>query len=255
MKDLWLNILFLPCMICIPLMLQNSYTPYNELDGLYLGVGSVLMGQLVTLIYFLNWNHRKKIQYTPQYSKSHALVSHLLQPEGFFLLSIYLYVTWYYKLLPVSYYSYSGNINWTYVFSQLLCQDFIQYVNHRIEHKFNDLYKVTHYRHHKHIKPILFNAFDGSFGDTMFMIIIPLYTTSQIFHVNVWTYMTFGTIYANWLTLIHSEYVHPWDPYFEIIGFGTAENHHVHHKTFKYNYGHLFMYWDYIFGTYKHVEF
>jgi len=255
MKDLCLNILFLPCMICIPLMLQNSYIPYNELDGLYLGVGSVLMGQLVTLIYFLNWNHTKRIQDTPLYNKTNALVSHLLQPEGFFLLSIYLYVTWYYELLPVSYYSYSGNINWTYVFSQLLWQDFIQYVMHRIEHRYNDLYKVTHYRHHKHIKPILFNAFDGSFGDTMFMIIIPLYTTSQIFHVNVWTYMTFGTIYANWLTLIHSEYVHPWDPYFEIIGFGTAENHHVHHKLFKYNYGHLFMYWDYLFGTYKSVEF
>ena len=101
----------------------------------------------------------------------------------------------------------------------------------------------------------MFNAFDGSIGDTVCMIIVPLYVTSQIFHVNVWTYMTFGTIYANWLTLIHSEYVHPWDSYFDAIGFGTAENHHVHHKTFKYNYGHLFMYWDYIFGTYKRVEF
>ena len=27
-------------------------------------------------------------------------------------------------------------------------------------------------------------------------------------------------------------------------GFGTAADHHVHHKMFKYNYGHLFMYWD-----------
>lgn len=255
MKDLCLNLFFLPCMICIPLCLQHQYKPYSELDGLFLGIGSVFIGQLVTLIYFLNWNHVKKIQDTPKYNKRYALVSHLLQPEGFLLLSIYLYVTWYYQLLPPSYYTYDGGIQWSSVFSQLLCQDFLQYVVHRIEHKYNDLYKFTHYRHHIHIKPIMFNAFDGSIGDTMCMIIVPLYVTSQIFHVNVWSYMTFGTIYANWLTLIHSEYVHPWDPYFDAIGFGTAENHHVHHKTFKYNYGHLFMYWDYIFGTYKRVAF
>lgn len=56
---------------------------------------------------------------------------------------------------------------------------------------------------------------------------------------------------ANWLTLIHSEYPHPWDPLFRKLGFGTAADHHVHHKLFKYNYGHLFMYWDMAAGTYK----
>jgi lathosterol oxidase len=63
--------------------------------------------------------------------------------------------------------------------------------------------------------------------------------------------MTFGSLYANWLTLIHAEYVHPWDHVFRIIGFGTAADHHVHHKLFIYNYGHLFMYWDKVFNTYK----
>jgi sterol desaturase/sphingolipid hydroxylase (fatty acid hydroxylase superfamily) len=238
-------------MICIPLLLQNKYIPHGELDGLYLGIGSICIGQLVSIFYFLIWNHTKSIQNAPPYNKTEALISHLLQPEGFCLLSFYLYITWYYRLLPPTYYNYCGNINWVMVMSQLLCQDFIQYIMHRIEHKFSDLYKVTHYRHHRFTKPTLFNAFDGSIGDTVFMIIIPLYATSHIFRVNVWTYMTFGTIYANWLTLIHSEYVHPWDPYFDTIGFGTAENHNVHHKTFKYNYGHLFMYWDYAFGTYR----
>jgi sterol desaturase/sphingolipid hydroxylase (fatty acid hydroxylase superfamily) len=39
---------------------------------------------------------------------------------------------------------------------------------------------------------------------------------------------------------------------------GTAADHHVHHKLFNYNYGHLFMYCDWLFGTYKdpsRVEF
>ena len=35
------------------------------------------------------------------------------------------------------------------------------------------------------------------------------------------------------------------------LGIGTAGDHHVHHRTFTSNYGHIFMYWDYLFGTYK----
>lgn len=32
---------------------------------------------------------------------------------------------------------------------------------------------------------------------------------------------------------------------------GTPADHHVHHKLFKYNYGHIFMWWDRLFGTYR----
>jgi lathosterol oxidase len=39
--------------------------------------------------------------------------------------------------------------------------------------------------------------------------------------------MAFGTIYASWLTLIHSEIQHPWDPVFRKLGLGTASDHHV----------------------------
>lgn len=38
---------------------------------------------------------------------------------------------------------------------------------------------------------------------------------------------------------------------FRAVGFGTAADHHVHHKLFVFNYGHLFMYWDRLLGTYK----
>ena len=98
-----------------------------------------------------------------------------------------------------------------------------------------------------HIEP-----FDGSFTDTMCMIIVPLYMTANLVHCNVWTYMAFGSMYANWLTLIHSEYAFPWDGIFHLVGFGTPADHHVHHAFFKYNYGHLFMWPDMVAGTYKH---
>ena len=47
---------------------------------------------------------------------------------------------------------------------------------------------------------------------------------------------------------------HPWDPLFRCLGLGTAADHHVHHRTFIYNYGHTMMWWDRIAGTYKHPD-
>eukprot|EP01035_Chromulina_nebulosa_P019974 gene19974-25943_t len=94
---------------------------------------------------------------------------------------------------------------------------------HRLDPR---LYKASHKPHHR-------------------------FTNPRIVPANVWSYMAFGSLYANWLTLIHSEYSHPWDSLFRKIGFGTAADHHVHHKLFVYNFGHLFMYWDKLFGTYK----
>lgn len=35
---------------------------------------------------------------------------------------------------------------------------------------------------------------------------------------------------------------------------GTPADHHVHHRLFVYNYGHIFMYWDRLLGTYRAPE-
>lgn len=113
------------------------------------------------------------------------------------------------------------------------------------------VYKASHKPHHRFTNPRLFDAFNGSVADTALMIIAPLVATARCVDANVWEYMAFGSLYANWLTLIHSEYAHPWDAAFRAVGFGTAADHHVHHKTFKANYGHLFMYWDRLAGTYR----
>ena len=83
------------------------------------------------------------------------------------------------------------------------------------------------------------------------MIIVPLALTAQLLHANVWEYMTFGSIMSAWLLLIHSETHHPWDSIFLLLGLGTAADHHVHHRTFIHNYGHLLMWWDRLAGTYK----
>lgn len=244
MFDFIVSSIFWPLSIALPLYFQS--TEVN--NGLYYGLCSVFLGQCITIGYFVLYDHKTKIQEVSQYNIKEAIIQHIFQLEGFSLLFLYLCVTWNYHLLPNSYYQ-NGTIQYERVFLQLLCQDFIQYIMHRTEHDIKWLYVWTHKNHHVYVKPNMFHSFQGSIGDTIVMIIMPLYITSCVIPVNMWSYMVFGTLYANMLTLIHSEYKHPWDDLFIEIGFGTPYDHHAHHKYFKYNFGHLFMYWDVLFGT------
>lgn len=185
------------------------------------------------------------------------LKKHIKNPEGFLLLAIYLSATWMLGIMPKSYYVLSeNNLSTIDVILQLVINDIYQTIAHLTEHKIKTIYIKSHKMHHKHTAPTLFDAFDGHLLDTMFMILLPLYSTQLTMHyllkrqVSVWSYMLFGSIYANYLCLIHSEYQHPWDSIAMKLGIGTPADHHVHHKLFNKNYGHLFMYWDKILGTY-----
>lgn len=227
--------------------------------GLCLGLLAVAVGQLFMLLY--HWMHRAgyfgtrpaiQIGGARPYEFREGLVTHLSQPEGFVLLGGYLVGTWMCRIMPPSYYSFDGGIQWGKVALQLLLQDLVQYCMHRIEHVASPaLYKISHKPHHRFVNPRLFDAFNGSAADTTLMILVPLAVTAKLVQTNVWSYMAFGALYANWLVLIHSEFPHPWDAAFRRAGLGTAADHHVHHKLFRYNFGHLFMYWDMVGGTYR----
>eukprot|EP01125_Pyxidicula_operculata_P009479 TRINITY_DN3120_c0_g1_i3.p1 TRINITY_DN3120_c0_g1~~TRINITY_DN3120_c0_g1_i3.p1 ORF type:complete len:178 (-),score=12.32 TRINITY_DN3120_c0_g1_i3:268-801(-) len=157
-----------------------------------------------------------------------------------------------FKILPDSYYDVNAPVNWLHVFAQFVVVDFFTFVDHLIEHNWVAFYQKSHKSHHKFIVPKLYNAFNGSILDTLTLILIPLVITSQICNfVNCWSFIAFGTLYATQFTLIHCEYPHPWDPLLGLLGIGTAEHHNIHHLLFKYNYGHFFMWWDMLYGTYK----
>lgn len=217
--------------------------------GLTLGILAVVVGQIFTLLYFccrrfgiLGTCTSVQKEGAVKYELKEGMLTHLCQPEGFIMLGGYLIGTWMSGLMPSSYYSFSGGINWFHVFLQLLLQDFLQYLMHIAEHKVSsDFYKISHKPHHKFTNPRLFDAFNGSPTDTFVMIMVPLFITAHLVPANVWSYMAFGSLYANWLVLIHSEYIHVWDTLFYWLGFGTAADHHVHHKMFIYNFAHLFM--------------
>lgn len=278
----WLSAAVWPLMCTLPLALTADDLPTHytklfpskwysydaEVDspkplGLTLGILAVAVGHifLVPIFYMYRigyFNGGKKplsIQSagSREYFFGEGLKTHLSQPEGFVLLTLYLSITWMYDLMPKSYYSFEGSIQWSRVFMCLATQDGLQYAMHRLEHRVSpEFYKKSHKPHHRFTNPRLFDAFNGSVPDTVLMILLPLYATANIVNdCNVWTYMAFGSMYANWLVLIHSEYTFPWDGIFRKLGLGTPGDHHVHHKVFKYNYGHLFMWFDQIGGTYR----
>lgn len=243
----------------------TSYWPWSRDNlpspvGLCLGLIAVAVGQVGVVIYFY-WRRNGYLgqitavqkEGAPSYRWNEGLATHLFQPEGFGILGSYLIGTWMFGLMPPSYYSFSGGINYIHVFGQLLLVDFLQTLMHWAEHKIHPkLYQLSHKPHHRFLNPKLFDAFNGSLADTICMILLPLFITANVIPANVWSYMAFGATYANWLVLIHSEYHNIWDySLFRFIGFGTAGDHHVHHKLFIFNYGHLFSYWDRMFGTYK----
>lgn len=228
---------------------HDSKGVYPSPCGLTLGIIAVIIGQICVLTFFCSYKNGtmgklKNVQRegAPTYDLKASMIHHLSQPEGFVMLGGYLIGTWMFGLMPSTYYSFSGGINWLHVAMQLLIVDFLQYGMHRLEHDLDKrIYRASHKPHHRYTNPKLFDAFDGSPADTLLMILIPLFITARLVNANVWSYMTFGSLYANWLCLIHSEFVMPWDGIFRFLGMGTPADHHVHHKLFKYNFGHLFM--------------
>lgn len=271
----WIAALLMwPLIISWPLYLHSRYADYFPSSwyatdkprplGLILGILAVVWGQIFVVGYqWARWKGSKMFgplvpvqpNETRTYEFSEGLATHLSQPEGFVLLGLYLALTWLFGLMPSSYYRFEGGVEFGKVAACLLAQDFFQYGMHRLEHGVSSaFYRASHKPHHRFTNPRLFDAFNGSVADTVLMILVPLYATACCVHCNVWSYMTFGSLYANWLVLIHSEYHHLWDPIFSSLKFGTAADHHVHHKLFVKNYGHLFMYSDILFGTYKHPD-
>jgi len=229
--------------------------------GLFLGLGSVLVGQLVVLVYYffrrsvLRSQNFIQLKPPPQTTLASDLYGHVTSPESFMLVFSYLSAVWMLKLLPASYYDLTGGVDPWLVFVQFVVVDGFTYAMHRLEHAWPALYVRSHKMHHHWINPRLYNAFSACVNDTVTLILIPLFLTHHTVRaVNNVTFAVFGTLYAAQFTLIHCEFPHPWDPLLAVAGVGTAEDHNVHHAMFNYNYGHFFMWYDYIFGTYRKGE-
>lgn len=239
--------------------------------GLSLGLLAVVVGQVVLLT--VHWTRRQlkdptllavdlqtPVQRKPQpYDFYSTLGEHFSRYESFVMLGAYLCISWELGLLPPRYYEFDEQQpHWGFsvplVILQLMCVDFWMYVVHYLEHHWRAMYTFSrHYNHHRITNPMLFDAFNGDVKDTFSMILVPLHiTTYCVPMVNVWTYMGFGASFAALLMAIHSEYHGPLDKYLRPLGVGVPADHHVHHIQQGWNFGHLFTYWDRLFGTYKY---
>ena len=229
-----------PLMVAYPVILSAVNVIWSPTAMCLLGIGAVAAGQAVAITY--------EIQRHSEPVDGRAVLRHLYRPEGFVLLGAYLLMSWHAGALPTSYYESQGRtVNPVDVVKQLLCQEFFQYVAHRLQH----IYRCKAHRfHHEHHNPQFYDAFDGSVRDTLYMVIVPLFATAHTVRTaNAWSYMTFGTLYANWLCLIHSDKEHAWDRAFQALGLGTPRDHRGHHQKPHGNFGHLFLWFDYVFGT------
>uniref|UniRef100_A0A7S2NR03 Fatty acid hydroxylase domain-containing protein n=1 Tax=Leptocylindrus danicus TaxID=163516 RepID=A0A7S2NR03_9STRA len=178
-----LSLLIWPSMLLVPLLLnaQGWNTHYSKVFpaewyiveddyspkplGLSLGIFAVFVGQVFVLIYHFvrlqmfqfemdnkSATHIPPVQKSgaPQYNYATGMLTHLAQPEGFGLLVLYLSGTWMYSLMPASYYSFEGGIDYFQLALCLACQDGVQYLMHRLEHVVSpELYRRSHKPHHR----------------------------------------------------------------------------------------------------------
>ena len=166
---------------------------------------------------------------------------------------------WYYIFFIASFWVYdhvalwhipSNPFTW---FIGLLVADFLAYWHHRLSHEINFLW-AAHIVHHQsediNISTVFRVSFFAVINRSFFFIWMPVFG----FHPE----LALGTILfvGAFQFVTHSRLV-PKLGFLEKI-FSTPSNHRVHHarneKYIDHNYGHVFMFWDRMFGTYTPEE-
>ena len=143
-----------PGMVVLPLLLTLEGSPMHHTQifdrdlwrdgvwkagypsplGLSLGLATVAIGLVPTVAYHAlrreGWLGAVTFvqEEKPEYAFFSGLRRHVAKPGGFLILGSYLCLTWMFWLMPASYYSFEGGINWMHVGLQLLVQDLVQYV-------------------------------------------------------------------------------------------------------------------------------
>ena len=135
----------------------------------------------------------------------------------------------------------------------MLTQDFIWYVDHSLAHRVS-FYWAAHHAHHSSEKLNFTTAGRAFIVDGMFrtLLLLPLALLGFRFEQLIIILI----ISDVWGIFVHSDKI-PKLGWMDRI-FATPSNHRVHHgKNAQYidkNYGHVFIFWDRLFGTYEPEE-
>ena len=167
--------------------------------------------------------------------------------SGIPVITAYLFVTFQLGNMHPSYYKHHTLRPFQVIFA-LFVMDAFMYFMHRMEHITKSSF---HQVHHKYSIPEWHNAYDASVIDTCVMILLPLHLTTHLFHLSLSEYIWFGTLLSFWLTLIHSNRTFWFEKYLNRMGLCSPKFHRKHHMCRNVNYGHIFVIWDFVFGTGK----
>jgi lathosterol oxidase len=133
----------------------------------------------------------------------------------------------------------------TYMLLYFMCVEVGIYWMHRTLHTNKWLYKNVHMLHHKYNKPetltpwcsIAFHPVDGILQASPYVVFLPIVPCHYLTHFM----LLFFT--AIWATYIHDAMDFNVDP---IMG---SKYHTVHHTHYIYNYGQVFQFCDWFWGT------
>jgi lathosterol oxidase len=125
----------------------------------------------------------------------------------------------------------------------LIFTDSLIYWIHRWLH-WGIVYKYIHKLHHKYKQTTPWSAFSFHPIDGWSQS-IPYHLYVLFFPMHNYLYTATLFVVALWTINIHDRVT------FDIWGVNGAAHHTMHHEKFNYNYGQYFVFWDWVFGTYK----
>lgn len=137
---------------------------------------------------------------------------------------------------------------WAYVFFHVLYFVAVEwgiYWVHRLLHDWKPGYKWLHATHHKYNKENTLSPFAGlAFHPIDGMLQASPYVVGLFMvPVHYWAHLGMLFFTAVWTTNIHDTLDGRTEP---IMG---AAYHTIHHTTYRHNYGQIFTFWDWYYGT------
>ena len=141
-----------------------------------------------------------------------------------------------------------GTLSLIVIFKLMIMMDFLQFCSHVLEHR---IHSKSHAQHHMHIRPCALDAFKTGCLDAVVSFMLPLFISLWAVRPNKSCAALFGAGYSIWLQFIHSENSYALSLHSKI--FVTPRYHRTHHGHPQKNLGHIFVVWDWLYGSICHL--
>jgi lathosterol oxidase len=228
---------------------------YNLLTGILIFVLRYCLIAGIAYAVFYIWQKKKyeHLKLNSSQPKNGQLKKELLYSISTLLIysaSVFLMIYWYQKGFTKIYFEIRTFGYWYFLFSivvMVILHDAYFYWSHKLMHSWSFLFRFHKIHHHSH-NPNPWSAFSFHPVEAIISLgIMPIILfTIPVHPIALIVFSSFVTLY--------NVYIHLGYKVNFIFGGSiqnSAENHHLHHKVSRYNYGLYFSFWDKIMKTYK----